>query len=261
MTLRRSQSRSVRLVVSMVGAAAITSLTTGCGHGIGTSAVALGPRCVDAVGPNSSIDSLADAALHTRFVRTPGTDEVRSPADITIDTQRRMNSEFFPVPSDATMLADFKKNFYPTVPDGGNAAFASAVCDLPTGWGLAEQIDPAEFDLVRSTPHLLRSFGRTKCQNMSTLSPEERADASRTWADSADRAEHDPEGAKAAALSLLEQGKAQAASVQLNSEIIAEVDGKISRLRATPADEFARSVRAVARVSAAALSTLCPDLR
>lgn len=247
----------VRPVLMLVSAVAAVSFMTACGHGIETSGIVSGSRCVDSTGPNSSMDELADAALHTKFVRTPGSDEVLSPAEVGGRLQHMINANGAP-PSDAQLLDQTRNELYPNVPDGADAAFAAAVCELPMGWGLKDQIDPAEFDVVRATPHLIRSFGRSKCQAWSTTPAADRPTQLKSMSDNVAEIERDPEANKAASLAAMEQGKAAANS--LGGEIAADFDRRLSQLRATPAADLARVARMQLQVTEATLSKMCPNL-
>lgn len=124
------------------------------------------PGCVDAHGPNSTPDELADAMMSATFT-DPTTGERTSVEQQARETVNAFESLTGPLTaidtSPAGIRAEFIENLYTSVPEGGDARFAEAVCEYDTSvfarlgtlWDDREQIT--------HTPHLLRASGRMVC--------------------------------------------------------------------------------------------------
>ncbi|MCF6391258.1 MAG: hypothetical protein WBB00_17645 [Mycobacterium sp.] len=127
------------------------------------SAIA-GTGCVDSAGSNSTPEQIADAWLSIRLP-SPYTGDLR-----TQDEDHLAMSgpeEFLPSKNRDYLIS----TFYDRVPNGGDSAFASAVCDLEKGWADAYIWDhgittDAAAEIMAKTPHFIRGLGRHVCWAM-----------------------------------------------------------------------------------------------
>ncbi|WP_280202695.1 MULTISPECIES: hypothetical protein [Nocardia] len=128
--------------------------------------IGAGPGCVDAHGPNSTLDELADAMMSATFTdpttgkRTSAEEQARAAANAFESMTGPLGSVDT---SPAAIRAKLVKSLYSAVPEGGDARFAEAVCEYDTS--VLTRLGPmwGDRDQITRTPHLLRASGRTVC--------------------------------------------------------------------------------------------------
>ncbi|MGS2811533.1 hypothetical protein [Nocardia sp. MW-W600-9] len=122
--------------------------------------------CVDANGPNSTPDELADAMMSATFT-DPTTGERTSVEQQARETVNAFESLTGPLAtidtSPAGIRAKFIDNLYSAVPEGGDARFAEAVCEYDAS--VFARLGPLwdDREQLTHTPHLLRASGRMVC--------------------------------------------------------------------------------------------------
>lgn len=184
-------------VVPLVIVALVSCAGTGFvrdGLGIGADS-----GCVDARGPNSTLDELADAMMLATFT-DPTTGErtsVEEQAREMVNTFESLTGPLASIDtSPAGVRAKLVEGLYSAAPDGGDARFAEAVCEYDASvfarmglmWDGREQIT--------RTPHLLRASGRMVCGAVDGMTADayfEETDAQATAAQADPRAFVDSE--------------------------------------------------------------------
>ncbi|WP_067488100.1 hypothetical protein [Nocardia ignorata] len=122
--------------------------------------------CVDARGPNSTLDELADALMSATFIH-PSTGERTSVEEQARESVNAFESLTGPLASidtsPAGVRAKLVEDLYSAVPEGGDARFAEAVCEYDTS--VFTRLGPMwdDREQITRTPHLLRASGRMVC--------------------------------------------------------------------------------------------------
>ncbi|MGW5313792.1 hypothetical protein [Nocardia thailandica] len=155
---------ALRCVLPLVVAALVScSAPDLVRDGLGISADS---GCVDARGPNSTLDELADAMMSATFTdpTTGRRTSVEEQARETVNAFETLTGPMASIDtSPAGVRAKLIKALYSAVPDGGDARFAEAVCQYDASvfarLGLMWN-DPHQ---LTHTPHLLRASGRLVC--------------------------------------------------------------------------------------------------
>ncbi|MGK2882338.1 MAG: hypothetical protein ACSLE6_16575 [Mycobacterium sp.] len=144
-----------------------------------------GLGCVDAAGPNSTAEQIAAGLLEAteRTMQYYAQAVADAPIDRTQQEELAESMEGFiglaeeiagedaPDFTDPDVVREMiADSVFEDVPAGGDAAYAAAVCELPTGWltfpsndagalGITDELH----SLYRSTSHAVRSTGRATC--------------------------------------------------------------------------------------------------
>ncbi|MFC9964584.1 hypothetical protein ACFVH4_10120 [Nocardia ignorata] len=122
--------------------------------------------CVDARGPNSTLDELADALMSATFT-DPTTGERTSVEEQARESVNAFESLTGPLASidtsPAGVRAKLVEDLFSAVPEGGDARFAEAVCEYDTS--VFTRLGPMwdDREQITRTPHLLRASGRMVC--------------------------------------------------------------------------------------------------
>lgn len=223
-----------------------------------------GLTCVDALGPNSTSEQIADASLNTQFT-DPVTGETKTGMDMAVEAGRPLEDIWdLPEQSRDDIQRKAAEAVFSDVPDGGDAAFAASVCDTVNGgvWkALTSQGTPE--DTLASTPHLLRGLGRMVCGSIDKESYYEVV--FKEDADLAQKAKKDPEAFKSTQLAKMrEQLKSIQEAAATNSKLYkpgaADAQQKeIDNFAATPATDIAKNVEGAYRMVQLAVEHLCPN--
>lgn len=249
---RRSAMRS-----SLVGVA--VALAAGCsgsphmGAGMGGMSGNLLSECVDAIGPNSTPEQLVDAALAAE-VTNPLTGQ-----PITVSQQLAQDK----IPVTEKFHRDLVESIFTDVPAGGDAAFASAACQVP-GWDIRNgsfvymfgpiPSNAADHDRVAKTPHLLRGFGRQQCSGRSG-DPKRWDQEEHALKTTIDEARADPEAYKRSQLAETDEYIANGGKFLATSPLAADpvflaiVKDSRERLNAEPAQETVKRLEAAFAIS------------
>lgn len=92
-----------------------------------------GLTCVDASGPNSTSEQIADASLNTQFT-DPVTGETKTGMDMAVEVGRPLEDIWdLPEQSRDDIQRKAVEAVFSDVLDGGDAAFAASVCDTVNG--------------------------------------------------------------------------------------------------------------------------------
>lgn len=218
------------------------------------------PVCVDASGPNSTLDEVADAEL---TVRLPSgmTGQL-----LTLDEEHKLALPAADPPSKDRPF--FLSQFYDAVPSGGDAAFASASCSLQDGWASAYPqlyefgiTEPATAKIFASTPHLLRALGRRICWGwedhqdlgMGRISLVQQKEQR-------DHALADPEWWKNSVLAQEPFGGMTFEDLNVQRIFDQHQRDRHDKLVNTPAADLARALDQAYQISVAAHDMLCPQL-
>ena len=223
-----------------------------------------GLTCVDSSGPNSTPDQIANAQLNTKFT-DPVTGETKTGMDAALDMGSSATEVLgLPQHSREEIQKKAAEAVFSDVPDGGDAAFAAAVCATVNAnvWkAMTSQGTPKQ--LLASTPHLLRGFGRMVCGSIGKGSYSEAA--FKEEANSVKEAKADPEAFKATQLAKLrEQFKLGQEAVARNPKFFkpgaVEAEQKeIDAFAATPAADIAANLEAMLRMAQLAVEHQCPS--
>lgn len=215
----------------------------------------VGFTCVDAVGSNSTAEQIGVAQLNTEFT-DPDTGETTTAMEIALEMDREL-SEVFESPSHSRdeILNNSIESVFTDVPDGGDAAFAAAVCDevnvsvweALTGQGIAD-------DTLATTPHLLRGFGRSICGSMGDSYAEA---VLKDQSDEVKEATDNPTAFKEKQLSLLNEAL-EAAEAQPDLLDVEAARSALETFSATPADAIAANLESMLRMQWLAVEHQCP---
>lgn len=227
---------------------------------------AAGTRCVDAELPNSTPEEMADAQLSSPTRRTALDKPFTNPITGEEKNSREVATEILGQQKGAESLGALRATMieyaFTDVPDGGDARFAEAVCDLQNAWGTL-QFDPESFGYVEKTPHLLHAAGREICSSLVGMDPAEIA--YKNLDDRVNRAETNAAQLRQDDITSLRlrldelQKNGVPADATLLIDLIASMEEELERLRATSDDEHADAVRATADVRWAAVEHQCPQ--
>jgi len=263
MRFGRDLPTAIRGLVAMASICS-ASVLAGCGGlpGVGQflgSDDRSNADCVDAGGANSSKEQIAEAQWGATFP-DPETGSETTGFDYAAKLFCTRN-ELFGIGVDETddqlrpMVWDWTlEQLYPgpgqpAVPDGGDAAFAAAVCGLKPGW---ERVDLyGDPTVVAATPNLVRGMGRTVCKAVATVW----AEGVLKYADElAELAAADPETLKAHLLAEMADNMRG-----LTGDRLAGQRARRDKLQSTSAADMARSMEFAARIQWLAVEHQCPD--
>ncbi len=218
-----------------------------------------GFTCVDAVGSNSTAEQIADAQLNTEFT-DPDTGETKTGMEIALEADRELTEAFSgmlasPGHSREEILQSSIESVFTDVPDGGDAAFAAAVCDEVNRsvWEVLTARGTTD-DTLATTPHLLRGFGRSVCGAMGELYAEA---VLKDQADEVEEATENPVAFKTKQLSLLNE-QLEAAEAQPDIFDVEALRSALETLSATPADDIAANLESALRMAWLAIEHQCP---
>lgn len=260
-----------------VGKAPLTATLTvcaalavsGCQTGVSAindvpgAAAVLGLQCVDATGPNSTREEIVNAQLQQEL-EDPETGATMSMLDLVTkqleqqgtpqsaaEIRRSMIDEMYPIPQEGVAEPL-------TVPEGGDAAFAAAICGTPDGWlrvGLS-----GEEAQIAATPHLLRGAGRAIC---STVSSSTSAEAVlKPKQERADRAAADPDAFKRDLIASIDQSITELSELEQTpaiAELIVRNKANRETLQSQPADAVAKGLELEIKIMSLAVEHQCPQ--
>lgn len=251
--------------LTVCAALAVSSCQTGVSaiNDVPGAAAVLGLQCVDATGPNSTREEIVDAQLQ-QSVDDPDTGATMTMLDLILmqlqqhditksadEIRQSMIDETYPMPQEG--VADPLM-----VPEGGDAAFADAICGMGGGWqriGLAG--DEAE---IAETPHLLRGAGRSICSTVSSSTSAE--SVVKPKQERADRALADPEAFKRDLIASIDQSITELSELEQTpaiAELIVRNKANRETLRSQPADAVAKALEMEAKIMWLAVEHQCPQ--
>lgn len=261
-----------RVVVAVLAAATVVSGVAACSSGgngttLGSVLGVTGPACVDANAPNSTPEQMADARL-AMPITDPATGEKTTAYEQAAGAAGEFGSQTGIDLSGLDVSVEglrmrLIENEFTAVPEGGDAGFAAAVCDMQSAW---EELGYGsdDVDYVARTPHLLHASGRTICSIANTeYSAEEEFeeyDERAALADSnpAELRRGDIAELRDQLAALREDG--DPTDSPLVMELIRNIETSISDLEAASDAEHAEAAKAVAAVHWAAVENQCPHL-
>ncbi|CAM3896071.1 hypothetical protein [Smaragdicoccus niigatensis] len=221
-----------------------------------------GASCVDADGPNSSLDQIVDAMMTAKFV-DPHTGQQTTMAEQTRSSLEAVQ-KYLPAAenidtSDAGIRAKLSEQIYTDVPAGGDAAFAHAVCNLTDAW---TRVNPflSDHDAAAKAPHLLRASGRMLCGRIKGTAEEATASIDKPLATAKQNPDHylakiiSDQEAKLADL------KKSGADSPLTSDLIRSQEATLNKLRRTNPDDVVKGLQMWHDFVWAAVENQCPSL-
>ncbi|MFD1814309.1 hypothetical protein [Rhodococcus gannanensis] len=153
------------ITAAAVSAVALAAVLTGCSSE-STDTATSGSECVDATLPNATADEIVD-------VLRP------QPAGEEDDAYRQLVTQF-----EAARAAEVERvqssSVFTGVPEGGDAAFVTAVCGQAR-WDSATTADGVEVASVRGQRAVIASAGHTFCDTYEQLLPS--AESTEAWSD------------------------------------------------------------------------------
>lgn len=253
------------VVLAVGGLAGCTQVRSGleqiAGGGAGRIA---GADCVDSQGPNSTPDQIVDAALSTP-VTDPVTGETKTMLELGQQSAAQLNNMLPGLELDGSPKGfrdQYLDDLWKDVPEGGDAAYAAAVCTMRSGWPKIDILLSWQEAKAAATPHVLRSSGRNVCTLVRSgdMPAESLLAQERLYVV---LGKNDPEQLKAKSIADLDQSIAALSNVPAESPLRADLEAQRqarAQLVSTSARDVAESLEATHRIKWLAIEHQCPDL-
>lgn len=220
-----------------------------------------GVSCVDATGANSTAEQIADAQLNTP-ITDPRTGETKTGMETALEAGNEANSVLgLKEHSPEEIRQAGIEAVFTDVPDGGDAAFAGAVCDEVNVdlWDRLTATNGLTDDTLATTPHYLRGIGRTVCGSLGDTFAEAEF---KELAAELDEAALDHDVYKEKQLLLLAENLKDAEELARENPKMFDLElmrQNRDEFAATPADDIVANLKSSLRMQWFAVEHQCPD--